>query len=119
MRCKEAKSRIKKLERENFKLRHQPQRRVPEDRTYDFNLLEIVVRPKRTPMISYEMLQLDLGVSGAHGIDVPDICNVKRIEKAAIHLVKENRYDFIKHIGEVMARELVDFADKNVPEIAE
>jgi hypothetical protein len=118
MKCKEAKARIKKLERENYKLRHRKQKSIPEDRRYDFNLLEIVVRPKNRPMVRYDICDIDLRVLGDPAIKIPDICTYKTIQMAAIHFIKENRRDFIKRIGEIMARELVDFADKNVPEIA-
>lgn len=114
MRCKDAKATIKRLERENFELHKRAYAKATDERVYDFNLLEIVVRPRNgLPIRQYE-LQADLRVLGCDEMQVPTVCNVKRIDKAAIHLVKENRRDFIKHIGEIMARELVDFADKEI-----
>lgn len=121
MRCKDAKATIKRLERENSKLRERARfaERDPNERIYGFNLLEIVVRPRYNPTIVPiidDSCKIDMRVIGCSELDIPTIHTYRTVMKSAIHLLRENRQDFIRRMGELMAAELLDFADKNLPE---
>jgi hypothetical protein len=104
MKCNEAKALIKKLKKENYELM---QRAKPE-KIYNFDLLEIIVRPKNCKSIYESSCDIDLRVLGEPTINVPDVCIHKQILKPSMYFVKENERNFIKLIGEIIAHELVD-----------
>lgn len=102
----------KVLEIENADLKQRlSERQHFEEQRFPFNLLEIVVRPSRQAhLVRYETMGLDLRVQGNDMM--PTVCNYKTIQLGAFDLLKENESDFIKGIGELMARELMAYGKK-------
>lgn len=102
----------KMLENENSNLKQRLAESASfEERRYPFNLLEIVVRPSRQDhLIRYKMMGVDLRVQG-NG-QMPIVCNYKTIQLSAFDLLQENEADFIKGVGELMARELMAYGKK-------
>jgi len=102
----------KQLEKENSDLKQRlAERKHFEEQRFPFNLLEIVVRPSRQDhLIRYETLGLDLRVQGNDKMST--VCNYKTIQLSAFDLLVENEADFIKGIGELMARELMAYGKK-------
>lgn len=102
----------KMLETENADLRDRlnamqslSERRIP------YNYLEILIRSQRREhMIRYETIGLDLRVLGND--NMPTVCNYKTIPLSAFDLLQENEADFIKGIGELMAKELMAYGEK-------
>jgi hypothetical protein len=113
MRFKDAKAKISRLERQNFLLQkriNDSVKNISKEKTYDFNLLEIIVRPRRELLFPYDVCTVDLQVIGAPEIQVPTIRSTKKITQASIHFVKEHREEFIRKIGEILAREILEIA---------
>lgn len=113
MRCKDAKAIIKQQRAEIRLLTERLSQNAPvPERVYGFNELEIVVRPRRgRSLVQYEYLGIDLRVCGDPDM-IPTVCNVKRINRCAMDIVKEHRHDFIKRIGEITAQEILDLVDR-------
>ena len=115
MRSKDVKKLIrvnKMLEDENSGLKRRlAERQRFEEQRFPFNYLEIIVRPSRQDhLIRYEMMGLNLRVQGNDKI--PAVCNYKTIQLSAFDLLQENEHDFIKGIGELMAREIMAYGKK-------
>ena len=119
MKCKEMKGLIRAL---NHQLRERDVRlakahdridclehSVKGERLYPFNLLEIVVRPRRADyLLRYEMddsCKIDLRVIGNE--QCPTVGNYRTIRLSALDLLKEDKKDFIKRMGEIMAEEIL------------
>jgi hypothetical protein len=115
MRSREVKKLVrlsKMLESENAYLKDclKSMRHV-EERRYPFNHLEIIVRPSRQEhLIRYELMDLDLRVQGTDAM--PTVCAHKTIILSAFDLLRENEAEFIKGIGELMAKELMAYGKK-------
>lgn len=102
----------KLLESENLCMKRRlAERQRFEEQRFPFNHLEIVVRPSRQDhLIRYEAIGLDLRVQGND--QMPAVCNYKTIQLSAFDLLQENEADFIKGIGELMAREIMAYGKK-------
>lgn len=114
MKCKEARRKIKRLERQNFLLQtriNNSVKHVPESRSYDFNLLEIVVQPHKNIMLPYDQVRVRLDILGDRTVNVPDRICRKTITKTSIDFAKEHDKQFINRIGEIMATELLQLGE--------
>jgi len=102
----------KMLENENAYLKDCLKRmRHVEERRYPFNHLDIIVRPSRDDrVIRYELMDLDLQVLGTD--KMPTIGIARTITLSTFDLLRENEADFIRAIGESMARELMAYGKK-------
>lgn len=124
MKCNEMKGLIRKL---NYQLLerdkrlakaheriHRLEHELKGEQLYPFNLLEIVVRPSRANyLLRYELddsCRIDLRVQGNE--QCPTVCNYRTIRLSALDLLKENKKDFIKQMGEIMAEEILALEEK-------
>jgi hypothetical protein len=100
------------LKKENSDMRDRlAERQHFEEQRFPFNHLDITVRPSRYDrLMRYELLELDLRVMGND--KMPTIAKVNTISLSAFDLLRENEADFIKGIGELMAKELMAYGQK-------
>jgi hypothetical protein len=115
MRCKDVrrmKRKLERLEKENLELKRKVNAiDVLGERRHPFNCLEIVVRPlQKHFMLGYDYCDIDLRVVGND--QFPAIATVKRIELTSLDIIRGNKADFIRCIGEIMAKELLEFGRK-------
>lgn len=111
MKCNEMKRRIRQLEIANRKMTMRLAARAPlEERRHRFNLLDIIVRPGRADcLLRYELddsCKIDMRVIGNE--QCPTVGNCRTIQLSALDLLKENKKDFIKRMGEIVAEEILD-----------
>ncbi len=118
MKCKEAKNAIRKLQQQmrmkDIRLAemHDEIDRLRGEHLYRFNELEIIVRPHNTSTVFRPVFDdsLRVGLSVWGNEQCPTVCNYKVVALSALDLVRERKDDFIRDIGEIMAREIVDVA---------
>lgn len=112
MRCRDVKKLIrvsKLLEAENSDLRNRlesmkslSERRIP------FNMLDIIIRPsRREHSIGYEMVEVDLHVNGSDKIH-------NTVALSTLDMLREHEEEFIKGIGELMAKELMAYGKEKI-----
>ena len=115
MKCKEARNKIKRLERQNFLLQtriNNSVKHVPEGRRYDFNLLEIIVQPHKDIKLPYnDQVRIRLRILGDGTVNIPDRLCQKTITKTSIEFAREHDKRFINRIGEIMATELLQLGE--------
>ncbi len=112
MKCKDMKREIKRLSRLNQVYREKIsalEGRFDEHRIR-WNRLEIIVRPEIMPMYAYEWIGVNLRILGSPN-EIPDRSTYRRISLTALDLIRENKREFIKGIGELMATELLELKE--------
>ena len=112
MKCNEMKKQIRQLKIANSKL--SARLAAHDERRYRFNLLDIIVCPSRADyLLRYEWddsCKIDMRVIGNE--QCPTVCNYRTIQLSALDLLKENKKDFIKRMGEIMAEEILALEGK-------
>lgn len=111
MKCKDMKREIKRLSRLNQEYREKISAlKGLDEHRIRWNHLEIIVRPERMPMYAYEWVGVNLRVLGNPG-EIPDRATYRAISLTALDLIRENKREFIKGIGELMATELLELKE--------
>ncbi len=105
MKCKNMKKEIRKLEHELKKTREQFSYVTAPEQRYNFDVLEIMVRPRHDWMMQkYEAVGIDLRVAGDG--KVPTVCAYKTISLSSLDVLLEHKEEFTRHVAEIMLREL-------------